>query len=96
MRFSDLCQSKLVEAKEHFGTYGYEDKGPHEVMDIFELLVEFEKLSVEDAAVELKHLAHRTDCPLDPEMLVNCILQSLDVDERYESFGEDEELMQYL
>ena len=95
MRFSDLAKTKLAEAKDQFGSYSYNDKGPSEVMDVDELVREIKKLSLIDASTELKHLASRTDCLLDPSMLVMEILHSLDDNPAYETLFEDEELMEH-
>jgi hypothetical protein len=95
MRFSDLAKSKLAEAKEQFGSYSYNDKGPDEVMDVDELVREIKRLPVEKALEELKHLAAREDCALDPTSLVSSILHSLDDDEKYDSLFEDEDLSEH-
>ena len=95
MRFSDLAREKLIEAKDDFGSYSYNDKGPDEVMDVGELVGEFKKLSIEDAITELTHLAAREDCPLDPTMLVSSIMHSLDGLPEYDPLFEDEELSEH-
>lgn len=95
MRFSDLAKTKLAEAKDRFGSYSYNDKGPDEVMEVGELVRELKRLPVDKAAEELKHLGAREDCALDPSMLVRSILHSLDENEDYESLFEDDDLMEH-
>lgn len=95
MRFSDLAQSKLAEAKDLFGSYAYNDKGPEEVMEVGELVGELKKLRLDEMIAELKHLGAREDCALDPAMLVASILGSLDSDDTYDALFEDEDLAEY-
>lgn len=95
MRFSDLAKTKLAQAKDQFGSYSYNDKGPDEVMDVAELVIEVKRLPIDQMISELLHLATREDCALDPAALVRSILGDLDSDDRYEALFEDEELGQY-
>ena len=95
MRFSDLAKDKLVESHKQFGEYTYYDKGAHEAVDVDELVLELKKITIPNAIIELKHLAQRTDCPLDPQNLVCSILGSLDDNDKYDDLFEDEELVQY-
>lgn len=95
MRFSDLAKSKLAEAKDQFGSYTYNDKGPDEVLEVGELVRELKKLSLDQMITELKHLGAREDCALDPAMLVTSILGSLDSDDKYDALFEDEVLAEY-
>lgn len=92
MRFSDLAYAELAATKDQFGSYAYHDKGADEVMDVGSLVRELKRLPVETALVELKHLAARTDCALDPAILIRSILGSLDADEKYDLLFEDEDL----
>jgi hypothetical protein len=95
MRYSDLAQDKLAEAKNLFGSYAYGDKGADEVMDVGELVTELKKLPIPDMIAELKHLADRADCALDPTILVRSILGSLDSDSAYDALFEDEDLAEH-
>lgn len=95
MRFSDLAKTKLAEAKDQFGSYSYNDKGPDEVMDVGELVREIKRLPLEEISEELKHLGAREDCALDPTSLVGSILHRLDGDDAYESIFEDDDLMEH-
>lgn len=95
MRFSDLAKAKLAQAKDQFGSYTYNDKGPDEVMDVRELVIELKRLPIDQMISELLHLAKREDCALDPQALVSSILGSLDSDDRYDALFEDEDLCQY-
>lgn len=95
MRFSDTARQALVEAKNRFGSYAYNDKGADEVMDVNALVRELKKLPIPKMSVELKHLSTRTDCPLDPAVLLRSLLGSLDEDETYASLFEDPEIAEY-
>ena len=95
MRFSDTARLALIEAKDQFGSYSYYDKGASEVMDVNTLVRDLKKLPVPKMSVELKHLATRTDCPLDPSVLLRDILGSLDDDETYASLFEDPEIAEH-
>ncbi len=95
MRFSDTARLALIEAKDQFGSYSYYDKGASEVMDVDALVRNLKKLPIDKVLTELKHLAARTDCPLDPSVLLRDILGSLDDDESYEALFEDQELAEY-
>jgi len=95
MRFSDFAKIKLDEAKDLFGSYTYYDKGADEAMEVHELVNKVKQLSVKDAAEELIHLANRTDCALEPSMLVRSILHSLDSNPKYEALFENEDLIEH-
>lgn len=94
MRFSDTAHLALIEAKDQFGSYSYYDKGASEVMDVDALVRELKKLPIDEMITELKHLGARTDCPLDPPVLLRDILGSLDDDEKYAVIFDDDELME--
>ena len=53
----DECLSELGLALERFGTYTFDDKGAHEVMDVDVLAEKFRKLTPEDAATVLLALS---------------------------------------
>ena len=95
MIFSDRARLALIEAKDQFGSYSYNDKGPDEVMDVDELVRELKKLPTDTMITQLLHLASRTDCPLDPSALVTSILHSLDEDEKYDALFENEDLCEH-
>lgn len=90
MRFSDEARLALVEAKESFGSYVYNDKGPDEVMDVRELFLKIRTLSVDKAIDELVHLAQRTDCPLDPSRLAFSIASEMEEDEKFSFVFDDD------
>lgn len=95
MRFSDTARLAINEAKDKFGTYSYYDKGASEVMDVDGLVRKLRKMKNQDIVTELKHLAARTDCDLEPSLLVRDILGSIDDDEKFNDVFEDEELMEH-
>ena len=95
MNFSDRARLALIEAKDQFGKYSYDDKGPDEVMDVDELVRELKKLHIDTIITQLLHLANRTDCPLDPTALVSSILHSLDGEEKFDPLFENEELSEH-
>jgi len=95
MRFSDFAKIKLGEAKDMFGSYAYNDKGPEEVMEVDELINKVKLLSVEDATEEIVHLANRKDCALEPSILVYSILFSLDSNPKYEAIFENKDLAKH-
>lgn len=95
MRFSDTAHLALIEAKDKFGSYPYYDKGASEVIDVNVLVRELKKLPIDKMIAELKHLGARSDCPLDPSVLLRDILGSLDDDEKYASLFEDPEIAEY-
>ena len=47
---------KITETLTRFGTYSFDDKGPHEVMDIFSITNYIKSLSKEKAAKFLKEI----------------------------------------
>jgi hypothetical protein len=51
------CLSELGLALKRFGTYQYDDKGPHEVMDLEPLIAKFQKLSAAEAVEVLREIA---------------------------------------
>jgi hypothetical protein len=51
------CLTELGLALKRFGTYSFDDKGPHEVMHLPSLLDKFRELSATEAAEVLRELA---------------------------------------
>lgn len=51
------CLTELGLALKRFGTYEYDDKGPHEVMHLSPLISKFRELPVTEAAEVLLELA---------------------------------------
>ncbi len=51
------CLSELGLALKRFGTYQYDDKGPHEVMELEPLIAKFQELSAIKAAEVLLEIA---------------------------------------
>lgn len=88
LSFSEFAKAKIKEALKMFGEYPYYDKGPHEVMDIDELVREAEKLPIEELISELNLLAAYEH----GEPAVNAILHSVDEDQKFEKLFEDDDL----
>lgn len=95
MRFSDTARLTLIEAKERFGSYKYNEAGPSEVMNVGSLVKKLAALPISEAETELLHLATRTDCPLDPARLVCSILVYVDDQENFQNLFENPKLVQY-
>jgi len=55
------CKKDLTEALTIFGVYSFDDKGPHEVMDVDALVSMFRKVDVTVAAEALLNLANDKD-----------------------------------
>ena len=51
----------LIEALSMFGTYTFDDKGPHEVMDLDYIVGELRELSAKDAGTIMKEVAAKND-----------------------------------
>lgn len=92
MRFSDLAQHELRRVNLNFGSYLYEKKGPENVVNMPALMYSLKALPVEEALIELKHLAHRTDCPLEPIPLVSALMNQLEKNIQYYPLFEDDDL----
>lgn len=73
----DECLSELGLALKRFGTYTFDDKGAHEVMDVDVLAEKFRKMSVEDASTVLLALAKSKNHDGRGESLVASILNEL-------------------
>ena len=59
--FAKKAFKKLNEALKEFGTYSFDDKGPHEVMSIGILKSDLKAMSSEDALAALKIMVARKD-----------------------------------
>jgi hypothetical protein len=68
------CLAAIKEAVKQFGSYSYDDKGPHEVMDVDVYTDQFRVLDPVIAGNTLLHLAKRNG---RAEMLVSDILCNL-------------------
>lgn len=66
---------QLEEALVEFGTYSFDDKGPHEVMDLDPITKRLKELEADDAGYILKEVIARHE---RGQILVTSIVNSLD------------------
>ena len=59
--FIDFANTKTQEGISMFGKYAFFDKGPDEVMNIYELTNKLREMSAEDAAKSLELLVNQKD-----------------------------------
>ena len=87
----DECLTELGLALKLFGTYSFDDKGAHEVMDVDVLEEKFRKLSPDDAATVLLALSKSKKHGGRGAVLASDLISNMDDwDELFEVDGFDE------
>lgn len=92
--FVSFVKAKLDESKDLFGTYHYHDKGPDEVLSMYEITQQFNKLHKDEMIAALHELLEM-DHDLSTDMIVSHILGSVDGDSNFDFLFEDEKLMEH-
>ena len=88
------CKNDVGEALRLFGAYSFDDKGPHEVMGVSEIIEKFLAMDPVDADETLQELAIQPDYEGRCEHLVSAIL--IDMQEWDEFWDRDPISGQYL
>ena len=82
------CLDEIGVALKRFGTYSYDDKGPHEVMDVDSLEEKMRSLSAQDAGDVILELAKSKKHDGRGEYLASTLLCNMqDWDELFEIPG---------
>lgn len=85
---AEECLDEIAAAVKQFGTYSYDDKGPGEVMEVYELVRKFRVLDVKAAAHSLRILGNSPRLDGRGERLASCIIGEMeDWDELFEQPG---------
>ena len=85
------CLTELGLTLKQFGTYSFDDKGPHEVMNIEPLLKKFRAMPAEKAAEVLVELAASPKHNGRGESLASTLVGAMeDWDELFEQSGIEE------
>ena len=85
------CLTELGLALKQFGTYSFDDKGPHEVMDIDPLLSKFRVLPATEAARVLVELSESHEHSGRGNYLASALVGEMeDWDELFEQPGIEE------
>ena len=88
------CLADLGSALKQFGTYSFDDKGPHEVMDLDSLVGKFEDLDAKTAGAAILKLATSKKYEGRGQYLASSIL--CEMQEWDELFEETPEVGDYL
>lgn len=93
-QFLSFAVDALKQAHKSFGTYAYNDKGPHEVLDVEEIIAKLRQVPKEDVVEALLKLCADKSTDLDPSSLVCAILIDLQCDDEMDFLFENEALLE--
>jgi len=78
-KLTEECLTELGLALKRFGTYHYDDKGPHEVMDLEPLIAKFQELTAIEAAEVLREIAASPEYDNRGSFLTETLLGNMEV-----------------